>query len=149
MKADASTPVSESFATRLKSARKRAGLTLKELADQSEVTLQVVWNYENRGDDPPSKVLFLLADALSVDARWLATGRGASKLLDIEFYIAAAQQHGEDSDPDHEVGDLQDHLRTMWRLLTAEQRKAFALDEGVHATLEGALADFESELELL
>jgi hypothetical protein len=72
-----------------------------------------------------------------------------NKLLDIEFYIKSAQQHGEGSEPDHEVGDLQDFLRVMWRLLTPDQRKAFAQDEEVHATLEGALADYEDALEKL
>ena len=33
----------------------------------------------------------------------------------------AAQQHGLDSDPDHEVGDLQDALRECFNLLTKEQ----------------------------
>lgn len=43
----------------------------------------------------------------------------------LETFIEAAQQHGEDSDPDHEVGDLQDYLRAMWELLTPEQRLAY------------------------
>jgi hypothetical protein len=32
-------------------------------------------------------------------------------MRDVGTYIAAARQHGEDSEPDHEVGDLQDLLR--------------------------------------
>jgi hypothetical protein len=44
-----------------------------------------------------------------------------SALMNLQYYLDAAQQHGEDSEPDHEVGDLQDLLRTMWSLLTPEQ----------------------------
>ena len=43
----------------------------------------------------------------------------------IERYITAAQQHGLDSDPDHEVGDLQGYLRAAWQLLTMGQRAQF------------------------
>ncbi len=45
--------------------------------------------------------------------------------LDIDKYIDAACQHGLDSNPDHEVGDLQDLLRAMWEILSPEQKKAF------------------------
>lgn len=43
----------------------------------------------------------------------------------LEDLIDAAKQHGEDSEPDHEVGDLQDLLRAMWELLTPEQRLSY------------------------
>ncbi len=38
--------------------------------------------------------------------------------------ISAARQHGKDDDPEHEVGDLQDLVRAMWRLMTPSQRVA-------------------------
>jgi hypothetical protein len=69
-----------------------------------------------------------------------------SDLLDVEFYIGAAEKHGEDSEPDHEVGDLQEFLRAMWGFLSPEQRLAFATSPEVHQTLDGALAEFASEL---
>lgn len=50
-------------------------------------------------------------------------------LLDVETYIEAATYHGECSDPEHEVGDLQDYLRRAWELMSAEQRMAFAKDQ--------------------
>lgn len=37
-----------------------------------------------------------------------------SPMLDIEFYIETAETHGAESEPDHEVGDLQDFLRAAW-----------------------------------
>lgn len=45
-------------------------------------------------------------------------------LSDIETYIEAARQHGEDDDPGHEVGDLQDMLRAAWELMAPEQKQA-------------------------
>lgn len=68
----------------------------------------------------------------------------ADSPLEPEFYLSAAQLHGEDSDPDHEVGDLQDFLRAAFKIMTPEQRKQFALDESVHQTLEGALVDLDA-----
>lgn len=40
----------------------------------------------------------------------------------VEDIIDGARQHGENEDPDHEVGDLQDVLRFTWGLLTEDQR---------------------------
>ena len=41
---------------------------------------------------------------------------------DIELLIEAAREHGEESDPDHEVGDLQDLVRLCWAELSPEAR---------------------------
>lgn len=38
--------------------------------------------------------------------------------------LNAAQAHGMESEPDHEVGDLQDALIAAWKLLSSEQRVA-------------------------
>jgi len=64
-------------------------------------------------------------------------------LLEVEFYIDAAQKHGEDSEPDHEVGDLQDFLRRAWALMSPDQRVEFALSPSVHSTLDGTLVEYE------
>jgi hypothetical protein len=45
------------------------------------------------------------------------------ELPDIENLITAAELHGQESEPDHEVGDLQDVLRTCWRLMSGDQRR--------------------------
>jgi len=37
--------------------------------------------------------------------------------------IHSAEQHGINSEPEHEVGDLQDALEIAWELLTPDQRK--------------------------
>lgn len=42
---------------------------------------------------------------------------------DIEAIIQRAKKHGEESDPDMEVGDLQQVLRFVWGTLTSYQRR--------------------------
>lgn len=66
-----------SFSERFKQARERSGLSLAKIAERVGVSTQAVWNYENRPDGSVStELLFPVADALGVDARWLATGHG-------------------------------------------------------------------------
>jgi hypothetical protein len=40
----------------------------------------------------------------------------------IEALIQSAKQHGLDSEPDHEVGDLQQLVRLAWGIMTDLQR---------------------------
>jgi hypothetical protein len=47
--------------------------------------------------------------------------RPAADLLD--EILSAAARHGLASEPDHEVGDLQDALRAAWSLLAPRQRR--------------------------
>jgi transcriptional regulator with XRE-family HTH domain len=66
-----------SFAERFKRARDYSGLSLAQVADCIGVSTQAVWNYENRAEGSIAlDLLFPLADALNVEARWLATGEG-------------------------------------------------------------------------
>jgi hypothetical protein len=59
----------------------------------------------------------------------------------LERLLDAATHHGRDSEPDHEVGDLQDYLRAMWGLLTLDQRQAFLQLKEVRETLETGLGE--------
>ncbi|WP_432263115.1 hypothetical protein [Cupriavidus sp. TMH.W2] len=59
----------------------------------------------------------------------------------LERLIESAEQHGMDSEPQHQVGDLEDYLRAMWRLLTQEQRRHFFGSADVASTFEGALGE--------
>lgn len=49
-----------------------------------------------------------------------ATRHGPDLLAEV---FVAARRHGRASDPDHEVGDLQDALRIAWQMLTPAERK--------------------------
>lgn len=67
-------------------------------------------------------------------------------LLDPEFYISAAEQHGLDEDPDHEVGDLQAFFRAAWEVMTPQQRANFALLNEVKSCVEAAICmDYAEE----
>lgn len=55
----------------------------------------------------------------------------SGKLAGVERLIAAAQKHGAESDPNHEVGDLQDALRACWAHLSARGR-AHVFEECAH-----------------
>ena len=68
-----------------------------------------------------------------------------NSLLTSQYYLDAALKHGEYSEPDHEVGDLQDFFRVAWSLMTPEQRKEFALHDAVHSTLEATFFDDDEE----
>lgn len=46
----------------------------------------------------------------------------------VEVAIGDAQIHGQDGDPDHEVGDLQDLARRLARAMTADQVRAALCD---------------------
>lgn len=50
---------------------------------------------------------------------------GTVPTTNVEEMIEAANRHGEGSDPDHEVGDLQELLRAAFELLTDDAKKAF------------------------
>ncbi len=62
-----------------------------------------------------------------------------NKTLDVQTLIAASLQHGQDSDPDHEAGDLQDYLRAGWPLVSADQRRAMLNHPRLKSALESAI----------
>lgn len=49
---------------------------------------------------------------------------------DLETVFEMARQHGEDSDPDHEVGDLQELLRQAWEIMSPDQRLELLQSDG-------------------
>ena len=57
---------------------------------------------------------------------------------DVDTYTHAAFVHGEDSEGDHEVGDLQDLFRAAWGLMTEEQRIDFLFTDQAKAVLSAA-----------
>lgn len=71
----------------------------------------------------------------------LLADRGLA-LDSVEALVAIAKIHGEDSEPDHEAGDLQEFVRIAAKMLTDEQRAAFAANQDVQDVLatEGAKA---------
>lgn len=64
---------------RLKEARVAAGMTQSQAANALSLSVQQIWNMENRDEDVPASRLFQIADLYQVDARWLATGEKAAQ----------------------------------------------------------------------
>lgn len=60
---------------RLKSARKRAGLSLRALGERAGVSAQAISKYERGLDVPGSEVLIRLAKALEISLEWLLRPR--------------------------------------------------------------------------
>jgi len=54
--------------------------------------------------------------------------------------LEAAKRHGECSDPDHEVGDLQDMVLVAYKLMTKEQREKFLNSNCVKGLIETELS---------
>jgi hypothetical protein len=57
---------------------------------------------------------------------------------DVDTYTHAAFVHGEESEGDHEVGDLQDLLRAAWALMTEDQKIEFLFTDEAKAVLTAA-----------
>jgi hypothetical protein len=47
---------------------------------------------------------------------------------EIEEYLTAAMNHGDNSEDDQEIGDLQEMLRVAWEIMTPQQRDQFRND---------------------
>ena len=54
----------------------------------------------------------------------------------VEGVIRGAELHGEESEPDMEIGDLQGALRAAYKLLSPSKREAFLATEEVKSILE-------------
>ena len=64
----------------------------------------------------------------------------------LEKLFAAADNHGEDDEPDHTVGDLQDLLRTAWSIMTVGQKLQLLGSDEVENIVElGARGEFEAD----
>jgi hypothetical protein len=61
-----------------------------------------------------------------------------------DVFLSAAKQHGEDSEPGHEAGDIQQFFRSAYALLTPSQRDKFAAQQDVIVTLRAARIEIKS-----
>jgi transcriptional regulator with XRE-family HTH domain len=66
------------FGRRLKSSREHVGLSQEQLAAMIETSQSSISLWENGVNGARGACVFQLADALQVDARWLAIGDGLS-----------------------------------------------------------------------
>jgi hypothetical protein len=62
----------------------------------------------------------------------------------LEKLLQAADNHGEDDEPGHTVGDLQGLLRAAWRLMTIDQKlRLLQSDEAEELVMLGARGEFD------
>lgn len=54
----------------------------------------------------------------------------------VQRVLDAAQAHGEQSDHDHEVGDLQEVVRILWKLVPATKKYSAMADPNIRNLLE-------------
>lgn len=68
----------KTFGERLKWARADAEMTYKQVSEKAGISITVIHRLET-GELKGTTHIFALADAIGVDARWLATGEGEAK----------------------------------------------------------------------
>lgn len=92
-------------------------------------------NVFDEGDGLPAKKFFepVLTDKDEDKRAFTITD-----VVDADTYTHAAFVHGEDSEGDHEVGDLQDLFRAAWGLMTEEQKVDFLFTDQAKAVLSAA-----------
>lgn len=54
----------------------------------------------------------------------------------VELILEAARLHGENSESEHEVGDLQDAIRLIWGILSVEQKRKVMNDRALQERIE-------------
>lgn len=64
----------ESLGNRIRTVRKRQGLSAAELGEKLEISGSLVGRYERGEENPKPSTIQRFADALGVDAHWLETG---------------------------------------------------------------------------
>ena len=81
------------LATRLKTTRKKLGLSQSALADATGVSQPTVANWERGGHIPRQDALGRIADALGTDTAWLLTGELAAPQNPAHQHLAKPIHH--------------------------------------------------------
>lgn len=69
----------DTFAEKLKSARKKMGFTQKDVALETGIPQSTISKYENKELEPSIEFLGMLADLYEVSADWLIGTKGRNK----------------------------------------------------------------------
>ena len=125
-----------------RSALSRLLTAINCLADTQGIAFTVaiegkIVNVFDEGDGLPARAFY--------GQRWVMTAKdGAGRPLtlsdvrNVDTYTHAAFVYGEESEGDHEIGDLQDLLRAAWSLMTEEQRIDFLFTDEAKAVVSAA-----------
>lgn len=82
-----------SLALRLKTTRKKHGLSQSELAKLVEVSQPTIANWERGGHIPRPDALSRIADVLNIDTTWLLSGEMPARHDPANQYLAKPIQH--------------------------------------------------------
>jgi transcriptional regulator with XRE-family HTH domain len=113
------------FGTRLKTARKAAKMTQKELARRVGMTQPTLSDLENGNSQGTSSVV-ALAYALRVTPSWLAEGKGAMEAVSVEHVFPKSLLGDNVSDAENLLFISADHNRLMGAVETARQNHAIS-----------------------
>lgn len=113
--------------TRIRSARKEAGLTQVELARKVHITQPTLSDLENGHTDSTSS-LVELAMALGVRPEWLATGKGDRKIQD-----EGLGENTRKEVPNTDLSETIPSIITQLQILHTEIERTLALLEGLPA----------------
>jgi hypothetical protein len=61
--------------------------------------------------------------------------------MTIKKLLKLTEQHGDESGFEYQIGDLEEMLKHMWKLLTPAQRKKFVREDETLATLTELFED--------
>ena len=91
-------------------------------------------NVFDEGDGLPARAFYeRVMTEKRRDKRPFTLGRG-----NVDTYTHAAFVYGEESEGDHEIGDLQDLFRAAWSLMTEEQKVDFLFTDEAKAVVSAA-----------
>lgn len=108
----------KSAASRIRLARRAAGLTQNDLARDLQVSRSAVAQWErSEGSNPAASNLEKLAVTLACSFEWLATGRGTRNANDNAESAAVVLRH-------FAKDDAEEHLLAVFRELDGLDRKA-------------------------
>lgn len=103
------------LATRIRTARRKSGLSQKAIAEQLGVSRGAVANWEDTGNGRPSRTnLGRIAIITGVAIDWLARGHGPMQAMPLPLVDQAS--------PPVTVDTIETHLLTVFRLASEDDR---------------------------
>lgn len=117
-----------SLALRLKTTRKKHGLSQSELAVLVEVSQPTIANWERGGHIPRPDALSRIANALSIDTTWLLSGEMPARRDPINQYLSKPIHHIPVYEWPLETTDPTEAPPTRFITMAADATQLFALE---------------------
>ena len=117
-----------SLATRLKTSRKKHGLSQTELARKVEVSQPTIANWERGGHIPRPDALQRIADALGTDPAWLVSGEMPARSNPAHQHLAKPIHHISVHEWPHDHADPSQAQPVRYMAVAADTTHLFALE---------------------